>query len=670
MQNNDGIVNWDEIRQFIDCRYISAMEACWRLFEFKLGDRTHAVMALPVHMPDYHPINFDEFDNVDKIIEALDKPTKLTAYYILNSNHMEARQYRFYEILEHFTWETRQHIWRPRVQVTKMFGCMVEVSPLDLEKCCLRLLLSHVSGATSFESLRTVDDTNMIAVCDKLYGFACIDMLCGSGVVGQISELWERHRADLIEDFSQQYQGNDMFAETRALMGIADVLRRNGNFTLAQFGLPATTIADKELIIKLLQDNSLNKIGSNVAGSSKYSDIIKNSENPKNEKSANNENKKKHQPEEKTNKITGSKVSTTTLFTSATKKAQIHLGKVSLNTEITKIKSYIEEKFKIEDFNVTACPKRENAKNFAGDEQSLNEEKREIFHLVMSAIKDNNIDVPDDFINMFYVDASGGTGKTFLFNTLLKTLRIRRFDTVTIAWTGIAASLLLAGKTAHKAFRLPLNTENTGRCGFPIESERSNYIKNAKLIVWDEAPMSPKYAISLVNNYLRAIMQKPRRPMGGKIVIFGSDFRQILPVVSHGHRTQIVATSFKASPLWPLMRKCQLHENIRAGPDEREFRDFDDIDFDDDFFNQLVISEEEDDDDDDNVPAAAAVAATDATVYVDDDEQLRRILMPTFSSQQLRQRVSTGDQAGTKGLRMPTPTKQPRVTYSESDDSD
>ncbi|CAH0562771.1 unnamed protein product [Brassicogethes aeneus] len=72
---------------------------------------------------------------------------------------------------------------------------------------------------------------------------------------------------------------------------------------------------------------------------------------------------------------------------------------------------------------------------------------------------EDNIDVPDDrndFINMFYVDAPGGTGKTFLFNTLLKTLRIRRFDTVAVAWTGIAASLLLAGKTAHKAFRLPL----------------------------------------------------------------------------------------------------------------------------------------------------------------------------------------------------------------------
>jgi hypothetical protein len=56
------------------------------------------------------------------------------------------------------------------------------------------------------------------------------------------------------------------------------------------------------------------------------------------------------------------------------------------------------------------------------------------------------------------------------------------------------------------------------------------------LIIWDEAPMINKYAFEAVNRCLQDIMREvdPRNAdllFGGKIVVFGGDFRQILPVV-------------------------------------------------------------------------------------------------------------------------------------------
>jgi len=52
---------------------------------------------------------------------------------------------------------------------------------------------------------------------------------------------------------------------------------------------------------------------------------------------------------------------------------------------------------------------------------------------------------------------------------------------------------------------------------------------------------------------------------GGKVVVMGGDFRQILPVVPRGTRGQIVDASLKRSTvLWHRVKVRQLHENMRV----------------------------------------------------------------------------------------------------------
>ena len=56
-------------------------------------------------------------------------------------------------------------------------------------------------------------------------------------------------------------------------------------------------------------------------------------------------------------------------------------------------------------------------------------------------------------------------------------------------------------------------------------------------------------------------------PFGGKIIVFGGDFRQVLPVVRRGNRTTIVEASVKTSPLrWQVSRR-PLTLNMRAAND-------------------------------------------------------------------------------------------------------
>ncbi|WVZ93235.1 hypothetical protein U9M48_039233 [Paspalum notatum var. saurae] len=62
-------------------------------------------------------------------------------------------------------------------------------------------------------------------------------------------------------------------------------------------------------------------------------------------------------------------------------------------------------------------------------------------------------------------------------------------------------------------------------------------------------------------------MDRPRSPFGRKTVVFGSDFRQVLPVIRKGTRAQIVAASLRKSYLWESMIHLKLFRNMRAQSD-------------------------------------------------------------------------------------------------------
>jgi len=57
----------------------------------------------------------------------------------------------------------------------------------------------------------------------------------------------------------------------------------------------------------------------------------------------------------------------------------------------------------------------------------------------------------------FFLDAPGGTGKTFLISLILAKIRSQKKIALAFASSGIAATLLDGGRTAHSALKLPLD---------------------------------------------------------------------------------------------------------------------------------------------------------------------------------------------------------------------
>ncbi|GBN15406.1 hypothetical protein AVEN_187086-1 [Araneus ventricosus] len=49
---NQNTLEQDEILSFLDGRYVSALEAMWRLNKFYLSEKSHTVVRLAVHLPD------------------------------------------------------------------------------------------------------------------------------------------------------------------------------------------------------------------------------------------------------------------------------------------------------------------------------------------------------------------------------------------------------------------------------------------------------------------------------------------------------------------------------------------------------------------------------------------------------------------------------------------
>ena len=59
-------------------------------------------------------------------------------------------------------------------------------------------------------------------------------------------------------------------------------------------------------------------------------------------------------------------------------------------------------------------------------------------------------------------------------------------------------------------------------------------------------------------------LTKIEKPFGSKIVVFGGDFRQVLPVIPKANKSQIMSMILKRSYLWSQIKKLSLTINERV----------------------------------------------------------------------------------------------------------
>lgn len=459
--NGEQTLCYNEITNFINCRYVSAPEAIWRLREYHMHDRSHNVCRLPVHLPNQQTVFFEQGNETAALL--ISKDTMLESWFKLNTKDPVANQWLYTEIPEHYVYDGKNRIWKTRQRGgDKVIARMHTVSVKDEELFYLRILILHIRGAKSFEHIKTVDgvECETFKAAALLRGlldsddewdrclsnggtylmprqlrdmFAYICCFCHPS---QPLKLWDDHKENLSMDFSQRY--NEEISKNKALHDINFILLQHG-LSCEILGLPKPTGIPQQ-------------------------------ENP-----------------------------------------------------------YDQNSEKLE------------AEQLIG---VLNLKQREAFDKIVAAMNDES-----SIIRCFYIDGPGGSGKTFLYKTLMAFVRGRGQVALPFATTGIAATLLKGGRTVHSGFKLPVPILDTSVSSMRLTSPEAAALRAASLVIIDEVSMLQKDHLRCIDKLLRDIMGK-NLPFGGKTFVVGGDFRQTLPVKVRGSRTEILEICIKYSPLW------------------------------------------------------------------------------------------------------------------------
>ncbi|XP_024312150.1 uncharacterized protein LOC100833043 isoform X2 [Brachypodium distachyon] len=479
--NGGEITN--EIRQYRDARYVSPPEAIYRIFGFHMFGVSPSVLQLQLHLPNMHTVAFKAGESLEDVVT---RPTSaksmLTEYFEMNAKNQEGQKWLYREFPEHYRWISGTKKWQKRRNKRYQIGRLVYAHPAEGERYYLRVLLSHVRGATSFDDLKTangrlcgtfreaceqlgliehdrsLDDCRTEAAtfqmpCALRRLFATILVFCEAT---EIRQLWDKHLSSMSEDY-RRTQPNEAELEQMVLRDIRDLVQSMGK-DIKSYELSEIAETDGSLDVE---------------------------------------------------------------FREVAEERQVGVDQEHLDLE-----------------------------------SRLNNEQLAGFNDIMDHVTSQKSQV-------FFVDGPGGTGKTYLYKALLAKVRSMGLIAIATATSGIAASIMPGGRTAHSRFKIPIKLTGYSMCGFTKQSGTADLLRRASLIIWDEVAMTKRQAVETLDRSLQDIMECPL-PFGGKVVVFGGDFRQVLPVVTRGTRAQITDAALLRSHLWENIRKIRLTRNMRA----------------------------------------------------------------------------------------------------------
>ncbi|XP_076945826.1 uncharacterized protein LOC143617044 [Bidens hawaiensis] len=481
----------DEIREYYDCRYLSACEAAWRIFAFEVHYNSPSVIRLPFHLPGQQQVTYEPDDDID---DVLNKPSvsssMFSAWMLCNQINDEARNLTYVEFPTKFVWKLEQRKWEQRKQGFSI-GRIHQFSPSLGEAYFLRILLNKVKGPKSFDDIRTVDGQTYPTFRDACYARGLLDddmeyieaikeaSASGSGyylraLFGSMLLSSSLSRPDFVWEKTWEYLSDGIIYTQQRILNIPDL------------SLPETQIKNLtlcEIEKYLLRNNS-------------------------------------------------------SLRRFQTMPYPDHDSIASSNNRLI-----VDE--------------------LSYDTTTLQNES----HSLISSLTDEQRFEANKG-GVFFLYGYGGTGKTFLWKTLSVAIRSKGQIVLNVASSGIASLLLSGGRTAHSRFHIPINLNEDSTCSIKPGSDDAHLLKETKLIIWDEAPMIHKHAFEALDRTMMDVLTPNTSinsgiPFGGKVIVFGGDFRQVLPVITNGSRQQIVNASLCSSYIWGKCKLLRLTKNMR-----------------------------------------------------------------------------------------------------------
>lgn len=563
----------DEISSYLKARWLGSTEACWRLLGFPMSEMFPPVERLDYALPDEQRITFNPREYNAAVLMDRDKlrNTKLNQWFRRNAEYKAAvdagedppfqllsgenpLDVLYSDIPEHYTWIPKEKTWRPRKKgfaVGRMYFSGPKAGPVFY----LRTLLLHVAGATSYEDLCTVNGRTFRTSTDLLdYQGAC----AARGFLEGDAEWHET--LDEATVMGSPPMVRSVFV---AILMEGRVLDPKGLWESHQVGYvvfvivscrPYVSIPDIFLICRLAGDSryrldtEYSHMNTSFSGDSQAEDF-------------------RGYMEEQLALYEVQRLLSNNSINGLTPTLQ-NFSLPSLNEDFDAYHTEPNAHIRAETSYVIDTAAVDEAFSKFNDGQ----------HRAAAALL-NALDEPEDRQKTFFLCGPGGGGKTFVINNVLRRVRSRGDVAIAVAASGIAATLLDGGATAHSRFKIPLDATAQSTSSIKIQTAEAEVMQRTKLIIWDEAPMQSRFDVHVLNKLLQDVCNS-RVPFAGKVVCFCGDFRQTLPVVVGGTAGDIINRSICSAEFWPSVTMLELTENMRlANPNlttqgKNELRDF------------------------------------------------------------------------------------------------
>ncbi|GJZ67911.1 hypothetical protein Tco_0631151 [Tanacetum coccineum] len=106
----ENVLEVDEIKNYLNCRFLAPCEAVWRLFSFDIHYSYPTVMQLTLHLPNENEIILRDSEILPTLLEREGNITMFTDWFELNKRDPTSRTLTYAEIPKHYVWHEKGKI--------------------------------------------------------------------------------------------------------------------------------------------------------------------------------------------------------------------------------------------------------------------------------------------------------------------------------------------------------------------------------------------------------------------------------------------------------------------------------------------------------------------------------------------------------------------------------
>jgi hypothetical protein len=465
-------VSTDEVQRFVDARYVGPPESCWRLFQFPMHDSSHTVVRLPVHLPNDQMVTWVDGEERRAVEEALKKDTMLMAYFKLNAEAARsssnlpsaaapgAHGYKG-KGKDKNKAKQKSNQKAPAVDPrTLRYGQIPEYYTWDRQACRWKPRERQASADRVIGRLHGAQPSEG----DRYYMYILLLHVTGATSFDNLRGGPHKDAdGNVIRTFQQQ-------AIDKGLLSSDDEYHR----AMRDAAFDQSPPRLRTLLAHILLHCEI-KSGKELWDAFADEMMYERQDQRKNEDAA---------------KFLALRHVRAVLEQYG--KTLKDFGLTMPNVDESALDNVHREAQKEKDYDKEE--QRSKAVELRGQ---MYPEQAVAFDKIMD-------DVSNKSPGCYFIDGPGGAGKTFLYEALLHSVRGQGWIGLACAWSGIAAVLLQGGRTCHSRFGLPVPMpRDSVTSSIKAQSGRAALLKEARLILWDEAPMAPKEALEAVDVLLR-----------------------------------------------------------------------------------------------------------------------------------------------------------------------